>query len=245
MPSKILIVDDDPDLRSELKDYLEDYQVIEASDGRDALKLLSRANEIGVVILDVNMPGLSGTEVLKEIKKTDPGLGIIILTGHGSKDVAIEALKGRADDFIEKPLGIPNIKEAIEKLLAKRGGESEIDATDIRGKVEKVRRFIEKNCYKKITLKDAGLAVCLSPKYLSRVFKQYTRKGFSEYKLNLKINKARMLLQKTGYNINQISDKLGYENAESFIRQFKNLTRYTPTEYRRKLQRIKKKSRKR
>ncbi|OGX17327.1 MAG: hypothetical protein A3K83_01290 [Omnitrophica WOR_2 bacterium RBG_13_44_8b] len=245
MPDKILIVDDDPEFRSELKDYLEDYQVMEASDGRGALELLSRANEIGVVILDVSMPGVSGTEILKEIKKTDPGLGIIILTGHSSKDVAIEALKGHADDYIEKPPDIPRIKESIERLLEKKDGTGETGAMDIRGKVEKVKRFIERNCYKKITLQDASQSVCLSPKYLSRIFKQYTRKGFSEYKLGIKINKARMLLEKTGYNINQISDKLGYENAESFIRQFKNLTHNTPTEYRRKIRKNKNKSNKR
>jgi two-component system response regulator YesN len=240
MPDKILVVDDDAEFRSELKDYLEDYEILEASDGREALRLLSRANEIGVVILDVNMPGLSGTDCLKEIKRTDPNLGIIILTGHSSKDVAIEALKGHADDYIEKPLDIPNIKQAIEKLLEKREGETDIVATDIKAKIEKVKRFIERNCYKKITLNDAASSICLSPKYLSRVFKQHTKRGFNDYKLSLKINKAKGLLEKTGYNINQISDKLGYENAESFIRQFKNHTKCTPTEYRKKALKMRK-----
>lgn len=233
MAEQILIVDDDAEFRSELKDYLEDYEVLEVSDGRQALQLLSKANEIGVVILDVNMPGLSGTDVLREIKKTDPHLGIIILTGYGSKDVAVEALKGHADDYIEKPLSIPSIKESIERLLGE--SESDREATDTKAKIEKVKRFIERNCYKKITLKEAAQAICLSPKYLSRIFKQHTKTGFNEYKLNLKINKAKILLKNSGYNINQISDKLGYENTESFIRQFKNHTKNTPTEYRNKI----------
>jgi two-component system response regulator YesN len=234
MAEKILIVDDDYDLRGELKDYLDGYDVVEASSGEEALNLLKVANEIGLVILDVMMPGISGLDVLTELKKTDPNLAIIILTGHSSKDVAIEALKSHADDYIEKPLNIGRIKEAVEKLLAKRRGEVEISAMGLKDKIEKVKGFIQRNCYKKITLKEAAEAVCLSPKYLSRIFKEQLRTGFSDYKLALKIEKAKELLDKSGYNVNQISEKLGYENAESFIRQFKKLTRKTPTEYRKK-----------
>ncbi len=165
MPDKILIVDDDADFREELRDYLEDYEVVEASGGMEALKILKRANDVGAVILDVMMPGLSGTDVLGEIKKIDPSLGIIILTGHSSKDVAIEALKGHADDYVEKPIDITKIKEIIEKLLKRRKGEAEIDASDTKGKILKVRHFIERNCFRKTTLKDAAEVVCLSPKY--------------------------------------------------------------------------------
>ncbi|MDD4938967.1 MAG: response regulator [Candidatus Omnitrophica bacterium] len=236
MPEKILIVDDDAEFRQELRDYLQDYQVVEAANGMEALRIINRANEIGVVILDVMMPRISGTEVLSEIKKIEPDLGIIILTGHSSKDVAIEALKNRADEYLEKPSSIESLKEIIEKLLSKRNGEAEIDTANTEGKVLKVRRFIEKNCFKKTTLKEAAEAVCLSPKYLSRVFKEETGAGFNEYKLKIKIGSAKELLGKSGCNVNQISDKLGYENAESFIRQFRKLTRQTPSEFRRKLQ---------
>ncbi|MDD5730310.1 MAG: response regulator [Candidatus Omnitrophica bacterium] len=235
MAEKVLIVDDDREFREELKEALEEYQVLDASSGVEALGMLKRANEIGVVILDVMMPGLSGTDVLREIKKRDPELGIVILTGHGSKDVAVEALRGNADDFVEKPVDIENFKEIIEKLLEKRRrGEDGIDISDINGKIEKIKDFAERNCYKKIGLKEAAEAVCLSPKYLSRIFKQKTGKSFSEYRLKIKIEKARELLSKSANNVNQIADKLGYENVESFIRQFKKLTRKTPTEYRKK-----------
>ena len=75
MAEKILIVDDDAEFRQELRDSLDDYEVIEAPSGDECLKILKRANEIAVVVLDVQMPGLSGTEVLEEIKKYDPHAG--------------------------------------------------------------------------------------------------------------------------------------------------------------------------
>lgn len=239
MADKILIVDDDEDLRSELCEFLEGYQTIEASSAEEALRLLKRPNEIGLVILDVMMPGLSGLDILTEIKRMEPSLKTIILTGHSSKDIAIEALRAHADDYIEKPLGLGRVKDTVERLLEIRRGEPDLSTLDLKGKTEKVKRFVERNCCKKITLEEAANAVCLSPKYLSRVFKEQLKTGFSEYKLSLKFAKAKELLKESGCNINQIAQNLGYENAESFIRQFKKLSGKTPTQYR---VRIKKKT---
>ncbi|MDO8663175.1 MAG: response regulator [Candidatus Omnitrophota bacterium] len=233
MADKILIVDDDDDLRSELASFLDGYEVVEARNGEEALKILKRANEIGLVILDVLMPGINGLDVLAEIKKDNPALKTVILTGHSSKDTAIEALKSRADDYIEKPIFVDKIKEIVEKFMEKGGG-ADLNPLDLKAKIEKVKRFVERNCYKKTTLQEAAKSIYLSPKYLSRIFKQEAGMGFSEYKLSIKIAKARELLVKTALNVNQISDRLGYENAESFIRQFKKFTKQTPTEYRKK-----------
>lgn len=232
MPYNILLVDDNKDFRDEFRDYLEDYEVIEASNGEEALNLLRKPNEIDLVILDVMMPGLRGTEVLKEIKGMAPDLGIIILTGYSSKDVAIEALKGRADDYIEKPLNIDKTKEIIEKILEAKKGVGDINTSDVKGKIERVKRFAERNYHKRVCLKDVAALVYLSPKYLSRIFKQNTGMEFSEYKLEIKIKRAKEFLKKTGCNINQISYKLGYQNTESFTRIFKRITGYTPREYR-------------
>ncbi len=235
MADKILVVDDDEDLRRELRSFLEEYEVVEAPDGQAALNILKRANEIGLVILDVMMPGINGLDVLAEIKKTNPDLKTVILTGHSSKDVAIEALKNRADDYIEKPIFIDRIKETVEKFLEK-GGE---DPLDLKGKIEKIKRFIERNCYRKTTLEAAAKSIYLSPKYLSRIFKEQVGMGFSEYKLRVKIARAKELLAKTALNVNQVSDKLAYENTESFIRQFKKFTKQTPTGYRKKIRKKK------
>jgi len=232
MPYNILLVDDDRDFREEFRDYLEDYEVVEASNGEEALEILKKPNVIDLVILDVMMPGLKGTQVLKEMKRIDPDLSIVILTGYSSEGVAIEALRGHADDYIQKPLDIGKAKEIIERLLETKKREGDVNTMDIKGKIEKIKRFIERNYHKKVRLKDLTAVVYLSTKYLSRIFKQVTGMGFREYKLKIKVEKAKELLKKTGYNIDQISDKTGYQNTESFIRIFKKFTGYTPKEYR-------------
>lgn len=167
------------------------------------------------------------------MKRIASGLGIIILTGYSTKDVAIEALKAHADDYVEKPLNINRIKESIENLLEIRKQQGQIGSGG-KGKIERVKHFLQRNYDKKLTLQDAAKVVHLSPKYLSRIFEQDTGRGFSRYKLEIKINKAKELLKRTAYNISQISDQLGYENTESFIRTFKQFSGQTPTEYRSK-----------
>jgi len=235
MANDILIVDDDPDLRSELRSILQDYNVIEASSGEEALKLLRRANEIELVILDIMMSGVNGLDVLPYLKKLNTGLKVSILTGHSSKDIAIEALKSHADDYIEKPICVEKIRDSVERLLPPVGEHSEQDAFDLEAKIERVKNFVKKNWDKKTGLEDAAKVACLSPKYLSRIFKEQAGIGFNEYKLKIKVSEAKKLLEKSGFNVNQISDRLGYENTESFIRQFKKFTRKTPTEYRNKI----------
>ncbi|MHB9154271.1 MAG: helix-turn-helix domain-containing protein [Endomicrobiales bacterium] len=232
MPEKILLVDDDEDFRTEFRESLEEYDVLEVDSGQKALDLLRKPNEIDLVILDVVMPGLSGTEVLKEMRRIAPNLGIIMLTGYGSKDTAIEALRSDADDYIEKPMDIDKIKQVIDKVLDARKAHYEVTVTGAKGKVERTKRFAERNCNKRTSLKDAAAAIFLSPKYLSRIFKQNTGTRFSDFRLQIKMKEAKSLLEETGYNINQIAEKLGYQNTESFIRMFKKLTGDTPTQYR-------------
>ncbi len=241
MPHTILLVDDDREFRSEFKECLEHYKVIEAAGGTEALSLLRKPNEIDLVILDVMLPGASGTDVLKEMKKNAPDLKIVMLTGYSSKDVAIEALKGRADEYIEKPLDIDKTKEIIERLLT--GGSGSIgDSQDIHAKIERAKQFARRNAEKKTSLNDVARTVCLSPKYLSRIFKEHAGVGFNEYKLQVKVRRAQELLTRTGLTVDQISYRLGYRNPESFIRIFEKFTRLTPTQFRTKRKKTKKRT---
>ena len=234
MPYHILVVDDDREFREEIKEGLEDYDVIEAADAQSAFEVLKKPNEVDLIILDVKMPGMSGTDALIELKKIAPKTGIIISTGFSSESVAIAALKGHADEYIQKPVSLDRLIGIIERLLKDTGPD--LAAADIKGKVEHVKQFARRNYHKRVGLQDAAKAVGLSPKYLSRIFRQETGKGFSDFKSEVKIEKAKEWLATTGYNVNQISEKLGYQNVESFIRSFKKFVGQTPSEYRKAAQ---------
>src|SRR4051812_736093 len=104
MPNaNILIVDDERAIRNVLKDILtvEGYKVEEASDGEEGLKKIT-AN-IDVVLCDIKMPKVDGIEFLEKVSATHPELPIIMISGHGNIDTAVEAVKKGAFDYIPKP----------------------------------------------------------------------------------------------------------------------------------------------
>ncbi|MDE2027790.1 MAG: response regulator transcription factor [Candidatus Omnitrophica bacterium] len=234
MAYQILVVDDDAEFREELRICLDDYQVIEAPNGADAMAILKKPNAVDLVILDAVMPMISGMEVLRQIKKLKPALAIIILTGKSSKDIAIDALRGRADDYIEKPINIPKFLEIVRSTLAAKAQKEFTRGNGIHAKVEQAKQFIERNFDKKIMLEDVAAQICLSPKYFSRVFKEVCGQSFNEYRLSVKINRASELLKKSDYTVTEIANQLGYENLESFIRMFEKITTLSPSQYRQK-----------
>jgi two-component system, response regulator YesN len=172
--------------------------------------------------------------VLKKIKEKYPDLSVIILTGYSTKDIAVDALKGRADDFIEKPVDVNKTRQSIENLLINKHLSKGSDDQGIKGKMEKITTFITRNSHKKIMLDDVAKFIFLSPKYLSRVFKEELGVGFKEYVLKVKMEDAKKILINSEETINEISYKYGYKNTESFIKIFKKETGLTPTEYREK-----------
>lgn len=229
MRGKILLVDDDAALREEFRYLLREYEIIEASSAAEALEIIGKPNEVDLVIMDFQMPGMDGLTALKKIKSMAPEKGVIIMTGYSTKDVAIEALRLHADGYVEKPFEIKELRSAVEKELAARSGTEAPAEAGPAGRIEYVKSYIERNCFKKVTLKEASSAVGLSQKYLSRLFHEHAGCGFTQFRLKVKMQRAAELLESTSMSIKQISFKLGYENAVSFMRQFKKINGHTPS----------------
>jgi two-component system response regulator AtoC len=118
---KILIADDDKNLRMVLKNELADagFDISEASNGKKTIDMLKK-DEYDVLILDLNMPGLNGIDVLKKIKKVDIATETIILTAHATVSTAVEAMKLGAYDFITKPFQMDELIVTIEKAFEKK-----------------------------------------------------------------------------------------------------------------------------
>jgi len=118
--AKILIVDDDPDIVTMLEDRLQasDYRTVIAHDGAQALELVEQEAP-GLMLLDLDMPRLTGIEVLKRLPKVRPteDLPVIVMTAHASIDAAVEAMKTGAYDFLTKPLDNDHLLLVISKAL--------------------------------------------------------------------------------------------------------------------------------
>jgi len=118
---KMLLVDDEERFLSTTKKLLsrKGYDVLTATSGAEALEEL-RVHNIHVVILDVKMPGMDGLETLKAIKRTYPLVEVIMLTGHGTIDSAVEGLKSGATDYLTKPTDVQDLIEKAKEAFEKR-----------------------------------------------------------------------------------------------------------------------------
>jgi len=114
----ILIVDDEKNYLVILEALLapEGYEIITEDDALNALRLI-RETDLDLVITDMKMPGMDGMELLEEAKKIDPGLPVIIMTAYGTIEMAVEAMKKRAYDYITKPFRNEELKLTIKKAL--------------------------------------------------------------------------------------------------------------------------------
>lgn len=119
----ILVVDDEERVRESVREILSDegYGVIEASDGPHALDLIRREHP-HLVLLDIWMPQVDGIGLLKEIKKQEPELGVIVISGHGNIHTAVTATKLGAFDFIEKPLSLNGLLLTVRRALGESVG---------------------------------------------------------------------------------------------------------------------------
>ncbi len=126
IPAKVLIVDDEKDFVEMFSLRLEQQgeKVSTAYSGNEALKVLEQGG-IDVVFLDIRMPGMDGIETLKQIKKLYPIVEVIMLTGHGSTETAVDGMKLGAFDYLMKPADFEDIKIKLENARKRKDEHEE------------------------------------------------------------------------------------------------------------------------
>ena len=114
----ILVVDDDPYIQEALKDRLESlgYQVMQATDGKQALEMIGRQTP-QMAFLDIEMPGMKGMEVLKELRRQEKDFPVVMITAYGTIDIAVEAMKEGAADFVAKPFKGSHIAMVVQRTM--------------------------------------------------------------------------------------------------------------------------------
>ncbi len=136
----ILIVDDEKNIREGLGTALEleGYDVKLAENGEVGLKLIEKG-DIDLVITDLRMPGISGEEVIAKVTGESPGIPVIVLTGHGSIDSAVTAMRNGAYDFLTKPLNLDRLILIVKRALA--GRELEIRHSTLKEELDAKTSF--------------------------------------------------------------------------------------------------------
>jgi DNA-binding response OmpR family regulator len=135
MAERVLIIDDEENIRQMIRLALETsgYEAGEARDGMEAFAILGIDSEWDVILLDQRMPGLQGTDVLRRLRVLAPSSPVVMMTAFASVELAVEALKLGATDFLRKPMTPDIVRNAVAAAKSKTKGDSRAEKSEVIG----------------------------------------------------------------------------------------------------------------
>lgn len=118
---RLLLVDDEEDFRTTLANRLKrrNLDVTDAGSGEEAIEIIGKKS-FDVAIVDIKMPGMDGIEALRRIRKIDPLVEVILLTGHASVEAGVEGMKSGAYDYVIKPYNVNDLMAKVEDAFRRR-----------------------------------------------------------------------------------------------------------------------------
>ena len=136
MSARILVVDDEANIRALIEEILseEGYSVTTAADARDA-RAARAAQEFDLILLDIWMPDTDRISLLREWAESGAGGTVVMMSGHGTVDTAVEATRLGAVDFLEKPVSLAKLLRTVEKALALRRGKEARRGAAVRNEI--------------------------------------------------------------------------------------------------------------
>jgi len=235
-PPGVLIVDDDASVRSFLRAALRDTaRVVEAEDGEQAIEILEQHTRgaLDLALVDYVLPRRSGLDVLRVTRRSWPWIPVVILTGFGSEDVAVQALRARASDYLTKPIGIDVLRESVRVLTATRAATvPSDDAPDMHPGIRRALAFMREHFTEDITLADVARGAALSRFYFCRLFHREAGVPFHEYLNELRVARAQVLLADHHVTVTEVAYAVGFNDLSHFDRTFRRMVGLSPTEYR-------------
>ncbi len=251
--SQILIVDDDTALHDRYIESLSDaYRIVTVRTGRVAVARVQQRNDIDLAVIEYRLPDMSGIDVTKEIKDFAPSVLVIIVTAYGDEDVAVEAFRSGARDYLKKPFSMSELSTKIDFYLALRHADQqrrrnilpvsnrpsiqEPAPSDVTlsqyHKIQKVVRYINDNYRTDIRLDVAAFEADMSPAHCSRIFRKVMGMSYQDYLNDRRVTKAKNLLRTSDQSVTEIAVSLGFSDPTGFGRIFKKMTGQTPSMFR-------------
>jgi two-component system response regulator YesN len=253
----ILVVDDDPGLLEAVSAALGTrYHVETASTATTAFDAIS-ARPFDLLLLDHRLPDIPGTEVLRLIKKFFPSMLVMIITGYGSEDVAVQALRGGARDYLRKPFDVRELESRVRSLLALRRKSGErrrnplvelYEAQAFRGDaiaedpqmadedraIFRAVRHIEENLDQPLRLAEVARIAGMSKFHFCRRFQAHTGQYFREFLARRRIERAKGLMKQQRRTLTDIFRDAGFRDMTNFTRVFKRIEGQVPSQFRRR-----------
>lgn len=246
---QMLVVEDSAELRETLSSLFKPYYyVTTAKDGNEALAMI-KEHKPDIVVTDVMMPGISGYELCRAIKREAGDIPTVLLTAKNDEEAQIEAFKSGADDFVEKPFYPHVLFLRCKRLLKHRHAaeaQAKLQQTTMPAAPEmpynlKEKAFVDKVSalvFERMENSDFDVDELVHEIGMSRTkffnkLKEITGQTPSEFIKEIRLNEAARLLKENPFlNISEIGDKVGFNSTQYFRKCFKEKYHLTPFEYR-------------
>ena len=224
----VIVIDDEP-LEGKMVGYILEKNCPYAAYGGQAFNAmegiaLAEKKQPDVIFLDVTMPGMDGISAIEKIKRVSPKSCIVMLTAYDDFEYVRGAMRAGANDYLLKPTRPKDIMGAVD-----RWGKKSVELAD---PIAAAKQYVEEHLEQNITLSEMAGQLFLSPAYFSRLFKARTGSTFSAWVAQRRISQGMRYLEETDMSIADISSRVGYQEANSFTRLFKQAVGQSPTEYR-------------
>ncbi len=230
-----IIVDDDKwaltDMRSNIAFDKAGFRLTgEYLNAKDALAAIS-ANPPDLVITDIRMGETSGLDLVDECRRRGCPSLFVIISGHSDFEYAQRALNNGVCHFMLKPV---DAGEGLRVLLKIRDLLANKNVAEVshHGAMNDIMQYMRKQYHQRLTLEDVADHFFMNKTYLSELFKKETGKSFVQFKNEVRVERAKVLLRNTDELISTISQQCGFEDAGYFSTVFKLMTQLTPQQYR-------------
>lgn len=247
--SRVLLVEDNIELRKFLKNHLSHYQVLEAGDGVEAMEIIQKTMP-DLVVSDIMMPRMDGISLCKAIKSSfiTSHIPVVLLTAKTTVEHKIEGIENGADAYVDKPFDLSFLEAQIQNLLKQRillrkrfANQFDVQPSSVvvnkseKYFFEKIEKVVLENISDySFSVEDLGKAMGMSRCQLFRKFKALTDNTPSDFIRAERIKRAKKLLLEGELNVNEVSLEVGFNSNSHFISTFKKYTGFTPKEYSKK-----------
>ena len=246
--SRILIVDDDPALVESFQFALQPtWEVLTATTGLAALETFTRTSP-DLVLLDHRLPDIPGLAVLRLINQMSPATAVILITGYGSEELAVEAFRGGVRDYLKKPIDLHELRSRMEQALRSRPQPRATPApgdpmqpsmdpsphtrSHLEG-IEAAIAFIDSHLNTPISLDQVSREAGMSKFRFCGYFKEVKGQTFRSYLARRRIQRALVLLRGGERNVSEVYLDVGFKDLSHFSRVFRKIIGQPPSQYRR------------
>lgn len=246
----IMVVEDDKDMARVIGEILgESYNIIIASNGRQALQKIESGASPTLVVSDVIMPEMDGIALTKALKGNlaTSHIPVILLSAEVPDVFMQESLEGGADAYLEKPFSPKKLRSTVDNLIENRkrvyefyisslpsGGElptGRVSAMEQKF-LRSIQEYVSTNLHKNITINDIAERVCMSPSSLYNKMKEYADISPMEYVMKMRLHKAVELLKDDSISVQEVALAVGFNTHSFFSECFKREFGMTPRQWR-------------